>query len=436
MPLQAFTELVRGQTQDDYRPNKAMTPSVLRRLCAGYEHLDELLDIANHGARVHLTSPLPLHPTFPRNHPSAAQRLPVLRANIRKEQDLFRCLVLDEDIAEIWTELFFSPFGVVDKGAGDPLTSGRVIHDLSFPDNDSVNSHTDQDEVPTAAFDHCSCVAKEILRLRRSKPGREVKLMAGDVASAYRNVCTHSECVYMFAGHIPEDAAIVIDLAAAFGWTGSSGTYGVLGGAVAFAHGSTTNATHPGGFYNYHWVDDHINVTDDTGSNCADIDRSLRWAMTSIMGPAAVNNDKFTPWSTCLKVLGLIFDTTAETVSMPPEKIAKTKRLVSHAFHTRNLARSEYRSLLGSLRHVVTCIRPARVFLQRLRAGERLLHRSRRIPVSDNMRDDLLWWWAILDSPTLNGIPLEYFDAHPNQDITILTDASDEGICAIDPAAS
>ncbi|KAE8908054.1 hypothetical protein PF005_g25665 [Phytophthora fragariae] len=121
---------------------------------------------------------------------------------------------------------------------------------------------------------------------------------------------------------------------------------------------------------------------------------------------------------------------------MPPEKIAKAKRLVSHAFHARNLARSEYRSLLGSLRHVATCIRPARVFLQRLRAGERLLHRTRRIPVSANMRDDLLWWGAILDSPTLNGIPLEYFDGHPIQDITILTDASDEGICAIDPAAS
>ncbi|KAE9175954.1 hypothetical protein PF005_g25173 [Phytophthora fragariae] len=74
--------------------------------------------------------------------------------------------------------------------------------------------------------------------------------MSGDVASAYRNVCTLSECVYMFARHIP-----------AFGWTGSSGTYGVLGGAVAFAHGSTTNATHPVGFYNYRWVDDHINVT-------------------------------------------------------------------------------------------------------------------------------------------------------------------------------
>ncbi|KAG2997505.1 hypothetical protein PC120_g21267 [Phytophthora cactorum] len=36
--------------------------------------------------------------------------------------------------------------------------------------------------------------------------------MAGDVASAYRNACTHNECAFMFAGHIPEDNAIVIDL--------------------------------------------------------------------------------------------------------------------------------------------------------------------------------------------------------------------------------
>ncbi|KAF1794594.1 hypothetical protein GQ600_24012 [Phytophthora cactorum] len=32
--------------------------------------------------------------------------------------------------------------------------------------------------------------------------------MSGDVAAAYRNVCTHSECVHRFAGHIPEDNTI------------------------------------------------------------------------------------------------------------------------------------------------------------------------------------------------------------------------------------
>jgi len=226
----------------------------------------------------------------------------------------------------------------------------------------------------------------------------------------------------------------VIDLAAAFGWTGSSGTYGVLGGAVAHVHGSCVNTAHAAGFYNYHWVDDHVNVAPDTGTNCADIDRSLRQAMTLVMGPTAVNEHKFTPWSTQLKVLGLIFDTVARTVAMPHSKIIKAQHLVRHATHACSLTRGEYRSLLGSLRHVATCVRPARVFLQRLREGERRVHRVNRISVSSAMREDLHWWQHILHSPWLSGVPLAYFGADPPRDITVITDASDEGVCAIIPS--
>jgi len=223
--------------------------------------------------------------------------------------------------------------------------------------------------------------------------------MAGNVTRAYRNAGIHSDSVHLFAGHIPEDNAIVIDLAAAFGWTGSSGTYGVLGGAGAHIHSSCVNSAHAAGFYNYHWVDDHVNVAPDTCTNCADIDRSLRQAMTVVMGLAAVTEHKFTPWSTQLKVLGLIFDTVARTVAMPHSKIIKAHHLVRHATHTCSLTRGEYRSLLGSLRHVATCVRPARVFLQRLREGERREHRVNRISVSSAMREDLHWWQHILHSP-------------------------------------
>lgn len=96
--------------------------------------------------------------------------------------------------------------------------------------------------------------------------------MTGDVASAYRNACIHSECVFMFAGYIPEDNAMVVDLLAALGWTGSSGTLGILDGAVAFIHGSCTSDAHLSGFYNYHRVDDHVNVSPDTGTSCIDIE--------------------------------------------------------------------------------------------------------------------------------------------------------------------
>ncbi|ETN06449.1 hypothetical protein PPTG_23382 [Phytophthora nicotianae INRA-310] len=293
--LQKFVELVRCQTPGDYRPNKAILPGLLQRTCQGYPKLDALLRIANEGARIDLIRPLPKQDGFPRNHPSAVERINVLRRNIRKEQDLWRCLVVDADIITIWPEIFISPFGVVDKGEGDPSTTGRVIHDLSSPDGESVNHLTDRSTVTDVTFEHCSSIAREISKCTRQNPGADVKVMAGDIASAYRNACTHSACVFACAGHIPEDNAIIIDLSAAFGWAGSAGTYSVLGGAVAFIHGSSPDAAHPNRYYNYHWVDDHVNVTADIGSCCADVERSLRFAVAAVMGPSAVNEDKFSP---------------------------------------------------------------------------------------------------------------------------------------------
>ncbi|KAG3088880.1 hypothetical protein PI125_g18219 [Phytophthora idaei] len=81
--------------------------------------------------------------------------------------------------------------------------------------------------------------------------------MAGDVASAFRNVCIHSNSVYLFAGQIEEDDIIVIELSAPYGWTGSSGFYEIAGGAIAYVRGVNTKAVCPGGFFNYHWVDGH-----------------------------------------------------------------------------------------------------------------------------------------------------------------------------------
>lgn len=75
---------------------------------------------------------------------------------------------------------------------------------------------------------------------------------------------------------------------------------------MAFIHGNTTEVAHLSGFDNYHWVDAHVSVVSNTGTRCADIDRLLRFAMTTVMGRVAVNEEKFTPWITRQKVLGLV----------------------------------------------------------------------------------------------------------------------------------
>uniref|UniRef100_H3GRN9 Uncharacterized protein n=1 Tax=Phytophthora ramorum TaxID=164328 RepID=H3GRN9_PHYRM len=200
-------------------------------------------------------------------------------------------------------------------------------------------------------------------------------------------------------------------------------------GAIAHIHGSSINSLRPPGPFNYYWVDDHINVAADIGSNCADIERSLRGAMLTVLGHGAINEAKFTPWCPRQKALGLIFDSQAGTVAMPASKIRVAQTVVAAALERTSLRRSDHRSLLGRLRHVVTCVRPARLFLQRLCQQECHLRWWQHVPVTEDMRADLHWWLSILRSPALNGVPLAYFGSCPEPDVVVEMDASDLAIC-------
>ncbi|KAG2990789.1 hypothetical protein PC120_g22845 [Phytophthora cactorum] len=122
-------------------------------------------------------------------------------------------------------------------------------------------------------------------------------------------------------------------------------------------------------------------------------------------------------------------------MAMPADKVDKAKARVQAALAASYLSRSDYRSLLGRLRHVATCVRPARPFLQRLCQQERQLHRRQRVPLSAAMIADLIWWPRILESSQLNGVPLQYFHALPASTTILDMDASDTAFCALVPAA-
>ncbi|RLN68150.1 hypothetical protein BBJ29_009679 [Phytophthora kernoviae] len=299
-------------------------------------------------------------------------------------------MVLAMDMLERWPEIVISPFGVVDKGDDDASISGRTIHDLSFPEGSSINDCIDQDSITKPDYNHCDAVATEILRAKHNHPEAEIQIMASDVASAFRNISIHSNSVYLFAGLIEEENVLVIELSAPFGWTGPPGFYEIFSGAISHVHGSHTNAVCPTGFFNYHWVDDHINVAADVSLSGKDMDCSLRFAIVAVLGAEAINDKKFTDWSTSQCVLGLEFDSAAGLASMPVTKIQKARCVVASASSSTMITRKVYRSLVGSLRHVATCIRAARPFPQRQRLPESQLHKFQRVPVTEDMKQDLL----------------------------------------------
>ncbi|OWZ05916.1 hypothetical protein PHMEG_00021909 [Phytophthora megakarya] len=156
----------------------------------------------------------------------------------------------------------------------------------------------------------CNAVTTQILRVKREHPNAEIEVMAGDVASAFRNISIHSNSGFLFAGRIEEENAIVIELSAPFGWTRSPGFYEILGGAISHVHGSQDNAVNTTGFLNYHWVDDQINV-----AQISNMNRSLRFAIAAILGAEAINDEKFTLWKIQQRVFRLEFDWVAETIT-------------------------------------------------------------------------------------------------------------------------
>ncbi|OWZ04713.1 hypothetical protein PHMEG_00023341 [Phytophthora megakarya] len=215
--LKAIVELLQSQTASDYKPNKALLPAVLMREYMGNPRLDDLIHIASEGVRVNLTTHKPASPT------TILRQVPGSTSSERTSGKI------DADLIEFWPEIYVSPFGVLDKGDRNPRFSGRVIRGLSFPVDRSVNNHTDHFDITTLT------------------------------------VPKYSDCIHAFAGPIPEENAIVIDMSPAFGWSGSANTYGVLGGTVAFIHRNHSDAINAVGIFSYHWVDDHINVAPDVG---------------------------------------------------------------------------------------------------------------------------------------------------------------------------
>lgn len=150
------------------------------------------------------------------------------------------------------------------------------------------------------------------------------------------------------------------------------------------------------------------------------------------MGPSAVNEDEFTGWSTCLKVLGLIFDTVA--VAMLASKRVTTTHLVPGAIHGQA---SRAVSIELSWDHFAMPPRASGQFAYLPSAivwANASFIAFQRVILSTAMRDDLQCWWQVLDSPPLIGTLLTYFESSPAQDTTILIHASDKSICAIVPS--
>jgi len=157
----------------------------------------------------------------------------------------------------------------------------------------------------------------------------------------------------------------------------------------------------------------------------------MRLAMTLTLGHTAIHPTKFSEnWEQMVHYLGLNWCLKTCTVSMPQSKIDKALTRVNNLIRSKSLSKTQLQQVIGSLRHVCTCIPAARPFYQRLQSACNI-HPGRKLSVCDDLLADCLWFRSILEFGQLQSIPVSIFSEISTPDLHRYMDACDGGLLAL-----
>ncbi|ETO60172.1 hypothetical protein F444_21595 [Phytophthora nicotianae P1976] len=403
----------------DPRPNKALEPVWLDILLHGYRHQDLVVAVATRGVAHKLNSPRPPDGNHVRNHTSTRKYTQALIRSVSDGQASGTYLVLELSTALRWSELRFSPFGCVPKKDVDPLSK----HGLSM----------------TCQYESVRRLAEKIEVLVRQYPQLQVKVLKGDVKSAFGLIPVDAKLAAHFAGSC--GGLAIVDMTLPFGWTGLPAHYGAFGGAISFLVArESPKSLDPieqddESFFSFVWVDDHILLEVDRGNRLALAETALRLSMIATLGPKSINEKKFSSWSTRLVALGLTCDTQRRTISIPADKVHKALNRISDALSHPTVSRHQVEKLLRSLRYLAICCRSTRAFLQRLHQLWRRSSRFQSIRLPQDARHDLRWVASLLQNGAANRVATSIMADTLEPAVHLFMDASNEGIAVLYPAA-
>ena len=404
--------LVRDQTPSDNRPNKHLRPCLYKKHLSSYPALEHLCAIATDGFKSRVRNfqpPRPLH----KNHTSALERAPAVQKRLFKEVTRGRTILMEEDTAIKDPRVNTCPYGVAPKKNVDYEVDGRIVHNASFPSGSSVNDAVPVEKLP-AGTDALVAIARRALECYQLYPGVEIRAMCADVDSGFQNAPSHESTALLFGGRIPGTTLVALSLTAIFGFKDSPAIFRILAQAAQHYHGQgrsdILHATTT--FWNWLWVDDFVLMEPNIGNRLRLSEQRIREAFHLVFGNPGWNPDKYIPWSTTIHAVGLDWNLDNGTVSMPSEKLEKArnkvKTIIDSIQNNTTPKLKEWRSLIGTLRHVADCVPAAKAFFQKFITTENAIL-GRRPLDWNGLAHDLHWFHRILSNTHFNGITMERF---------------------------
>ncbi len=375
----------------------------LARYLTGYDRslTQEILHGFMFGFPIHHQGPR--HSRVSHNHPSALAQPDLVSSII--QQELEHCRISGPFTSPPFRNFISSPLGLVPKKDN----SYRLIHDLSFPKDRSVNDSIPHEfcRVSYQDFDHAVNI---ITRL-----GKNCLIAKADIESAFR-IIPISPKDYPLLG-FQWQGKYYHDRALPMGCSVSCRTFELVSSALEWVLRSKFHVP-----YMAHILDDFMFFGERGMSTCQS---SLQHFFTlAAMINLPIKTSKTVLPTTKPIIYGIQVDTTTMQASLPQDKLHGARSLLSSMRRRRSVTLRELQSLLGILNFACRVIQPGRAFLRRLiDLTTGVSSPQHHIRLTKDARQDMTAWLTFLDH--FNGtsllLPSQWNHA---PDLHLHTDAS------------
>ena len=307
------------------------------------------------------------------------------------------------------TGIHTNRFGVIPKKHRP--NKWRLITDLSFPAGYSVNDAIDP------ALCSLQYISVDQVAIASLALGRGALLAKADIQSAYRLIPVHPEDRIWLG--MQWKGALFVDGMLPFGLRSAPKIFSAVADALEWC-------IHRRGVQSiFHYLDDFV-VMGGPGSDTCKRSLDLLISECHTLGvPLAA--EKMEGPSPVLTFLGIEIDTHAWVMRLPQDKLQRLLSAIGDWLHRKTCTRKELESLIGTLQHACSVIRPGRSFLRRAIALLSMVKQPfHHIRLNKEFQADLLWWKTFATHWNGTALILDPNQPHP---IVITSDASGSWGC-------
>jgi hypothetical protein len=338
------------------------------------------------------------------NHSSAL--LNPVAVSIKLEKEIMLGRISGPYPSPPFSDMIISPLGMVPKKNS---TEYRLIHDLSFPPTNSVNSNIAK-EFTAVSYESLDTCVELILRLG---PGALVAKC--DLKDAFRLIPINP-ADYRLLGFRWADK-FFFDKCLPMGCSVSCQIFESFSQSLQWILTTKLNVQHMS-----HILDDFIFFGPQDSLECKRGLDTFMVLANSLNLP--IKHEKTVTPATCVELHGILVDTVTMQLRLPSDKLENAKQMILALSNRKKARLIDLQSVIGTLNFACRAVVPGRAFLRRLIDLTKNVHcKSHWIRITRDARKDLHAWLVFLE--TFNGAVLCLPSAWVTADaLALYTDAS------------